>query len=89
MISENAPRIEIRYVEGCNDDPENCGYILVSVNGCSQPSIFFQDFDAGDDAKIHLGLLALIESVYAKGFHDGEIFSKNKVKELIDWAKAR
>jgi hypothetical protein len=85
----DAPRIQIRYVDGDNDDPANCGYILVSVNGFSQPSIFFKDFDMGNDARIHMGLRSLVEKVYARGFSDGERASKNKVNELIDWAKSR
>lgn len=83
------PRIEIRFVDGGNDDPENSGHILISLNGFRQPSIFFRDFDTGNDARIHMGLSALVERVYEKGVQDGELESKRKVSSLIDWAKSR
>lgn len=83
------PRIEIRFVDGGNDEPDNSGHILISLNGYRQPSIFFRDFDTGNDARIHRGLESLVERVYEMGFQDGELESKHKICNLLDWAKSR
>lgn len=82
------PRIEINFFDGGNDDPANSGYIRTAVNGHMQTLMFFKDFDTGNDARIHTGLRELVERVYERGYLDGERESKNKVNEIIDWAKS-
>jgi len=78
------PRIEIKYVDAIDHE----GYLSTVLNGFLQPSIRM-GFTPGNDANTHTGLRDLIEAVYARGFRDGERESKNRVNELIDWAKSR
>jgi len=77
-------RINVRYI----DTHDNHGYMSIDVNGFSQPSIAI-DFDTGNNVHFHRQLTELVHSAYTRGYHESERECKNKVNQLIDWAKSR
>jgi len=78
------PRVEIKYV----DTTETNGYLRILVNGFIQPSIR-TDFETGNEASIHMGLSNVLEHVYEQAYKDGELAAKQKVCNLLKWAKSR
>jgi hypothetical protein len=80
------PRIEIRYIEGGDMDPEDRGELAVFVDGRKMDGILC-DFDTGNDARIHMGLRRIVEAVYERGRMDGVEESCNRAKEWLNWVK--
>jgi hypothetical protein len=81
------PKIEIRYIEGCDMDEPDHGYIRVSVNGNLIEDIY-TDFTTGNNARLHLGLCNAVEKAYEIGVKNGVQRSKERISDLIDWAKS-
>lgn len=80
------PNIEIRYVDGCEMDEPEHGYIMVSINGQLVDNIYL-DFTTGNNARIHMGLRSVVESVYQLGLRDGVKRSKERINDLLEWAR--
>jgi len=80
------PRIEIRYIEGGDMDPEDWGNLTVTVNGHRMDCILC-DFDTGNDARIHMGLQRIVEAVYERGRNDGIDYCTEELRKLLRFAK--
>jgi len=79
-----APQIEIKYVDNTATD----GYLRIIVNGMIQPSIRVH-FEVGNEAAIHMGLHKVLAHVYEQAYKHGDRDAKQKVWNLMEWAKSR
>jgi hypothetical protein len=82
----NKPRIEIRYIEGGDMDPEDWGELAVFIDDRRMNGILC-DFDTGNDPRIHLGLERIVEAVYERGRMNGIEESRKRVSEWLDWVR--
>jgi predicted Rdx family selenoprotein len=80
------PKIEIRYCGVCDMDEPEHGYLLISVNGQLIDHIYL-DYTTGNDARIHMGIQSVVESVYQLGIRDGVKRSKERINDLLEWAR--
>ncbi len=82
------PKIVIQLTDGCDQDPPDSVCFFTTLNGHSQPSLLFREYPIVIKNDLEIGLSELLESVYARGFKDGEKEGKNQVQKLINWAKS-
>ena len=80
------PNIQIRFIDGCDEDPPDMGHLVVEIDGVIVDSIV-TDFDTGNCARIHMGLRDIVEKTYAMGRKAGTRESKKRISDLLDWAK--
>ena len=80
------PNIEIRYIDGCDMDEPDHGYIMICINNERVEEIY-TDFTTGNTARLHIGLRNAVEQAYERGIKDGVQRSKSRINDLIEWAR--
>lgn len=80
------PKIEIRYIDGCDMDEPDHGYIMVSMDGNLIEDIY-TEFATGNSSLLHIGLHNVVEKAYQLGVKDGVKQSKSRINDVLEWAK--
>ena len=80
------PKIDIRYIDGCDMDEPDHGYIMICINH-ERVAEIYTDFTTGNTAQLHIGLKEALESAYERGVKDGVKRSKERINDLLEWAK--
>lgn len=86
MSKNENPRVSIWPGEGSDEDPPDVFFVNISVNGNSMPSIRTTK-EIAYNLDLHRQVEQLVRAVYHIGRFDGEAVGKQKIADLLKWAK--